>query len=447
MTRSRWAVGLVTALLAGWGSGCGDTTLGVDVSVATGTSTATSLVVSVFDPQRALVSARTVAVSGLPGRVVLNLPDVDQRLRIVMRTGDASPLLGSVAVDVQAHHDTKASLVLAAATPDSDGDGIPDSIDNCPDVANPDQASQRGVAGDACGGAPDADLATSPGVFVAVGYGGRRVRSIDRGLTWTDDQQLSASGGNDFELLYTVAWGGGKFLALGWRVMISDDGKTWNDLGTAPLQDWVSSAVYTGNGFVGIGGYGLRVISPDGNTWTEHKIDNVPARSHDGLAFGAMLGGRIVATNNDGVRTYSTDGGLSWQTSQGSTTVTTTHVAFGNGIFVAAGNSATVRSTDGGATWQPMVAVPAAVQAIVFADAHFTAVADGHVLTSADGASWVDHAVPGLAARPLAYGAGTYLLLADQSVRRSTDGLVWGGPVAVGQRTDDPLESITFGGF
>jgi hypothetical protein len=39
----------------------------------------------------------------------------------------------------------------AAATPDSDGDGIPDTVDNCLLVANPDQADANANAkGDVC---------------------------------------------------------------------------------------------------------------------------------------------------------------------------------------------------------------------------------------------------------------------------------------------------------
>ena len=40
---------------------------------------------------------------------------------------------------------------FVAASPDTDGDGVPDHLDNCPDVANPDQADTDGDSvGDAC---------------------------------------------------------------------------------------------------------------------------------------------------------------------------------------------------------------------------------------------------------------------------------------------------------
>src|SRR5450432_3780563 len=36
-----------------------------------------------------------------------------------------------------------------------------------------------------------------PGSFVAVGYGARTIRSTDYGVSWTDDAQLEANGGDD----------------------------------------------------------------------------------------------------------------------------------------------------------------------------------------------------------------------------------------------------------
>jgi hypothetical protein len=51
---------------------------------------------------------------------------------------------------------TTAALVLSAATPDRDGDGVPDAIDDCPDTPDPGQANARGTGpGDACVGGVD----------------------------------------------------------------------------------------------------------------------------------------------------------------------------------------------------------------------------------------------------------------------------------------------------
>ena len=42
-------------------------------------------------------------------------------------------------------------MLSSTPLPDQDGDGVPDTIDNCPTVANPDQISTYGdTLGDAC---------------------------------------------------------------------------------------------------------------------------------------------------------------------------------------------------------------------------------------------------------------------------------------------------------
>ncbi|MEZ4472804.1 MAG: thrombospondin type 3 repeat-containing protein [bacterium] len=63
-----------------------------------------------------------------------------------------------------------AAMPDAAMGPDRDGDGVPDATDNCPDVANPDQADGDGDhAGDLCDPSParfDYRLSRSRLVFV-----------------------------------------------------------------------------------------------------------------------------------------------------------------------------------------------------------------------------------------------------------------------------------------
>ena len=64
-----------------------------------------------------------------------------------------------------------------------------------------DDAFSSGTGGSAGGTKSDASEADPPGIFVAVGYGGRTVRSIDDGATWIDDDSIVAQGGDDKNLL------------------------------------------------------------------------------------------------------------------------------------------------------------------------------------------------------------------------------------------------------
>jgi hypothetical protein len=287
---------------------------------------------------------------------------------------------------------------------------------------------------------PDAPAADPPGIFVVVGYGGRTVRSTDDGVTWTDDKSLLAQGGDDKYLLRTVTWGNHEFVALGWRVMKSPDGTAWDDRGEI-IGQWIGSAVYVKGGYVAIGGYGLRVTSSDALTFQHHDIDTIASHAHDGLVFGDDQGGRFVAANDDGKRTYSTDG-KTWTPGTGADTLKTSELAFGGGVFLGVGGRDVVVSKDGGATWVAGAQLPAAAQGLVFAQGHFTALSSGHVFTSADGAVWDDHAIKGISGGGLAYGHGTYVMVQGTARRRSKDGLAWDPPVMGGTNS---LEWVTFG--
>lgn len=303
-------------------------------------------------------------------------------------------------------------------------------------------SSAGGAGGGHDAGAGTGGASADPtGVFVAVGYGARRLRSIDDGMTWVDDTSLEPDGGGDDDyLLRTVVWGQPGFVGLGWRSMTSPDGSAWTDHG-ANIGQWLGGAVYANGQFVAVGGYGMRAVSTDGVTWVNHSIDTIATHAGDGLVYADVMGGRYVSANDNGQRSYSSDA-LTWTYSTGVTTTLTTHLAFGNGIFLGVGGTAVVTSSDGGTTWTAATSLAVAADGLVYAAGQFTAVASGHVYRSANGTSWVDQPVSGLQGGALAYGHGTYVMVSGSGVQRSTDGVTWQAPVESGINS---LQWVTFG--
>jgi hypothetical protein len=280
-----------------------------------------------------------------------------------------------------------------------------------------------------------------PGIFVAVGYGGRRVRSLDDGMTWVDDMALIENGGDDAYALRAVAWGNKQFVSLGFRVMTSPDGKTWHDFGANAVQQWFGSVVYAKGLYVAVGGYGLRDTSTDAVTWMDHHIDTVASHLPNGLIYDDAHG-TFVSANDNGLRAFSLDG-KAWTMSTGATTTTTRQLAAGNGIIVAVDGTNVALSGDGGMTWAAAPALAVRCQAIVFAQGHFLAIASGHAYTSTDGSNWTDHPVANLNAGMVVYGHGTYVLFDNLKLRRSTDGLTWAAPITL--PGTNALVAITFG--
>lgn len=156
-------------------SGCADrpTRALLDISLADGAPAPTQLVVSVFDRYRAIADRTLIGdrAPSLPGLVIVTLPPRDQEIRVLV---DGGPVVAAARVATRAGADTRAALTLRSGLPDSDGDAVPDEIDNCPTTPNPPQTDTDGDGdGDACraplvdGGLPDgADMTMGPPIRI-----------------------------------------------------------------------------------------------------------------------------------------------------------------------------------------------------------------------------------------------------------------------------------------
>jgi len=144
-----------------WVIGCSQPPTSARVVVQDGEREAPGAVtISVFD-QFGLLGRSHIVKPAMPGAITLRgLSDVVQTLRVAA-VGDPPRMLGGVRFDTQPHAEVVEQVTLRATTPDGDGDGVPDSLDDCPAVADPDQENRDGQgAGDACeGGDVVADLA------------------------------------------------------------------------------------------------------------------------------------------------------------------------------------------------------------------------------------------------------------------------------------------------
>lgn len=152
-----------------------------------------------------------------------------------------------------------------------------------------------------------------PGVvgIVAVGYGGLRVVSRDGGETWENETHWSESGGDDFDLLRTIAYGNGLWLSGGWRITTSADAVTWTDQGNAEdIIDAVNCPVTDGLAF-GAGRFLVAcgsnlATSTDGASW--ERVGPTPdVGGHPYLFFDAE-NNQFACSGDDGTSFVSSDG-------------------------------------------------------------------------------------------------------------------------------------------
>ncbi len=130
-----------------------DTSVRVKLALADGAPAPDALTVSVFDRFGGVAYGVPLAAR-LPGDVLILLSR-DAGMARVVALGSAGGQLvvgGASATAISPGRESPMPLVLSATLPlDTDGDGVPDVIDDCPTVADPDQTNSAGSGpGDAC---------------------------------------------------------------------------------------------------------------------------------------------------------------------------------------------------------------------------------------------------------------------------------------------------------
>jgi hypothetical protein len=231
--------------------------------------------------------------------------------------------------------------------------------------------------------ATDADATPSSGVptFVAVGYGGVRVRSLDLGKTWIDAQRLGG-GGDDNYLLRTIAFGKGLFVALGWQLHTSPDGKTWT-MRAKDAGQWMGGVRFGNGMFVAAGGYGESTYSMDGLTWPKGG-----GRMTD-AARSVAFGNGLWVARADSNHWWQTSTGQTWTDMGGAHMDDVVYcgnqfvdsktcaspvgrdggrVAFGENVWVGIKDGKIERSEDGGTTWKVVYTASDALEDVAFGD-------------------------------------------------------------------------------
>jgi len=227
------------------------------------------------------------------------------------------------------------------------------------------------------------------------------------------------------------------------------DGINWTKIGAPLPQAWYGlgggKVIFDGNMFL-IVASGDTYTSTDGVTWS--KFSTADTSTHwAGLQFG---NGHYVAVG-DTNRKASEDGQTWHDYVQGGPGFT--GLAFGNGVFVAVGNNGLIETTPDGVTWTVATDTVDAglgdLSNIVFANGAFLTCAPSSsysiCLTSTDGLTWTSHAATHAPNGPLGFGMGLYISVTwESNIWTSTDGLTWKEEFS-GDAASNPLASVGFG--
>jgi hypothetical protein len=145
-------------------------------------------------------------------------------------------------------------------------------------------------------------IAYGNGVFVAVGPGKHKVRMSENGLDWGAPERGSFA-------LYDIAFGEGRFVAVGDAILTSVDGRSWTRI--RPIS--TSKAIAYGNSrFVALGENDRVWVSGNGRRWTNYLVE-VPGTFKD-IVFNGNV---FIAAEEDVTadRIWTSSDGVTWSPS------------------------------------------------------------------------------------------------------------------------------------
>lgn len=293
-------------------------------------------------------------------------------------------------------------------------------------------------------------IACGGGGCVAVGDGGTILTSADGGTTWTPRVSGTASS------LAGVAYGGGIFVAVGpygAAAYSTNGGLTWQAKNASSNYNLL--AVASGPlGFVAVGldnqQYTTAILTLTDPVsasagWVSQNHD-ATAGSYSSVACNADT---VVAVGANGhIKTWR---GAQWQTAASTTAVALYAVAYGAGLFVAAGESGTIVTSSDGLTWGTRASkTTKLLRSVAYGGGVFAAVGlTGVATTSTGGVDWTPRNTQTLNDLIVVTPGGPGLIAAGKygTLVTSPDGNLWTNPG--GEVTGDPqtvhLDGIAHG--
>ncbi len=269
--------------------------------------------------------------------------------------------------------------------------------------------------------------------FVAPGYNGYAV-STD-GSTWTeysvDSDPIALE-----NLAASIRHGGLNIMAGGDGAMYSSpDDTSWSTPFSSALGD-LRDVIWGGSQFVAVGGGPSVYTSPDGLAWTTQLSTN-PASSHMlGMVF---AGGQYVAVGNGTANQAMTSpDAITWTShTVSANNLTLNNVTWGNNLYVAVGQSATIVTSPDGISWAAQTNGLVGTENLL--DVEWIGglfVITGHdfsggfveyfVATSSDGTSWTKQVMPQFRwIEQLAFNGSVLIGVGQNTIATSTDGMTW----------------------
>lgn len=197
------------------------------------------------------------------------------------------------------------------------------------------------------------DICWGNGIYVAVKtvtYGGSESLGCAVSSNGVDWEIVKSS--NLFYDIKRICFANGKFVAVGKSThrygptSVSTDGRIWN-ISNLTDKDVDLNCICYGNGKFVAGSNNSVYLSSDGLNWTEKSLGL-------GIVYDIIYGKNIFVgtSNNSNIMYFSTDG-ENWEKIELKNKYR--NVCYGNGKFLAVGNTLTVATSSDGKSWDEIV--------------------------------------------------------------------------------------------
>lgn len=272
--------------------------------------------------------------------------------------------------------------------------------------------------------------------FNAVIYGGSQfVLGANTGVLYTSTDgvtlafRTTGQSNNINSLVYgnSLYVGSGAGGAQGYAIT-STDGITWTNRVTGLSSATITGLAYGASLYIGTGNYNGTIpagmTSTDAITWkTRTPYMGIATQGTPGI-----LGVDAYFGQAPGIVYFSPDG-LTYQASQPTTsTVSSTSVGFGNGLFLVGQSGGNLATSTNGLTWTAQTSgTTTSISALGYGNGLYLLGAGTYLATSTDAVTWASRTWGGGGSiTVLAYGNSTYVGGNSQGqICTSTDGTSW----------------------
>jgi len=163
------------------------------------------------------------------------------------------------------------------------------------------------------------------------------------------------------------------------------------------------------------------LFSSDGIGWLERTPNTA-------VVFNSAVHdlGRIIIVGNNGTIEVSTTSGVSWLVQTSNTNNNLMDVVSNNvDSYIAVGTAGTVLSSNDGNTWVTRTSNTSSdLNAVTFGNGLYLAVGNTAIITSNDGINWISRLVPSFPLNDVIFDGTKFILVGDQgSVLTTTDGI------------------------